>query len=192
MLFTQNNDTTLLIVFYTFIILTFFRILCIEQKSKLPSIPVFQSLTKKNSNPLKVYGTDIKLWNLPDAAKVNKGASNNLNTGSGIQESSFSRNLTVWKFALLLTHPRSLQSVRLAMDLEKVKTIKGKFYSIIHLLSSITAQLYENYLQMQTIRVQQSSMQLYLEYRSSWEKKFFHSFFPHLSGHLSFSPLPPN
>lgn len=129
MLFTQNNDTTLLIVFYTFIILTFFRILCTEQKSNLPSIPVFQSLTKKNSNPLKVYGTDIKLWNLPDAAKV-KDASNNLNTGSGIQKSSFSRNLTVWKFALLLIHPQSLQSVQLAMDLEKVKTSKDKFYSI--------------------------------------------------------------
>lgn len=97
-----------------------------KQIAKHSSISEFN---KKNSNPLKVYGTDLKLWNLPDAAKV-KDASNNLNTGSGIQKSSFSRNLTVWKFALLLTHPQSLQSVQLAMDLEKVKTSKDKFYSI--------------------------------------------------------------
>lgn len=49
------------------------------------------------------------------------------------------------------------------MDLEKVKTHTGKSYSIIHLFSSVTAQLYKLYLQMQTIRVQRSPMELYLE-----------------------------
>lgn len=91
---------------------------------------------------------------------------------------SFSRNFTVWTFALLLTHPQNLQSVRLAMDLEKVKISKSKFYSIIHLFSSVIAQLYEHYLQMQTTRVQQSSMQSYLEYRSPGKKVFFAHFLP--------------